>query len=510
MAARTYLCWLVLALMCGAVFADSTVPQIKWAPDLATARRASAQFRVPLMVHFHGDGCLPCRTLEKNVFANPEVVQVLNKFFICVSINGTRDRNAMSEFEIHSFPTDVFLSPVGEKLYQGASPQDVKEYLGVLERVAVMNRDSNAVAAAQKTQSAGSMAQQAILPNGGTPNTVNPQVPTLPPPGFASPTNTNTPGYYAASGASMMQQQLQSGLASSNAVQTGPLSATEQPPSITGAVKSVQTQIGGYTEKQLSQSSPLGANPFPPLSGSQNTTAPELPKLDKVGQLAINNYSQLPTSNQAQLPTVSAQVGPYSTTPQLGAQTAAKDDKWASHSGLVSSTMDNPHYASNQSVGAQPALGNVGNPILTPNAQPVSPASPTNIRTVSSTTTVSETMINGYCPVSLRAKQWRKGSEQFSVKHRGMVFLLADQACLDAFMKNPDFFTPVLLGNDPMILLSEGRLVPGSSEFGALFEDRVGPLLFSSAESKAEFHKDFAKNMTAIEAILRHAFVAPQ
>ncbi len=118
-------------------------------------------------------------------------------------------------------------------------------------------------------------------------------------------------------------------------------------------------------------------------------------------------------------------------------------------------------------------------------------------------------MINGYCPVSLRAKQWRKGSEQFAVKHRGMVFWLADQACFDAFMKNPDFFTPVLLGNDPMILLSEGRLVPGSSEFGALFEDRVGPLLFSSAESKAEFHKDFAKNMTAIEAILRRAFVAP-
>ncbi len=280
MAARTYLCWLVLALMCGAVFADSTVPQIKWAPDLATARRASAQFRVPLMVHFYGDGCLPCRTLEKNVFANPEVVQVLNKFFICVSINGTRDRNAMSEFEIHSYPTDVFLSPVGEKLHQGTCPQDVKEYLGVLERVAVMNRDNNAIAAAQRTQNAGSIAQQTSMPN-----TVNPQVPTLPPPGFAAPTNTNTPGYYTASGPSMMQQQLQSGLASSNAVQTGPLSATEQPPSITGAVKSVQTQIGGYTEKQLSQSSPLGANPFPPLGGSQNsTTAPELPKLDKVGQ----------------------------------------------------------------------------------------------------------------------------------------------------------------------------------------------------------------------------------
>lgn len=508
-AARTYLCWLVLALMCGAVFADSTVPQIKWAPDLASARRASAQFKVPLLVHFYGDGCLPCRTLEKNVFANPEVVQVLNKFFICVLINGTRDRNAMSEFEIHSYPTDVFLSPIGEKLHQGTSPQDVKEYLAVLERVAVMNRDTNAVAAAQKTQSAGSIAQQTSLPNGGMPNSANPLVPSLPPPGFAAPTNTNTPGYYTASGASIMQQQLQSGLSSSNAVQTGPLSATEQPPSISGAVQSMQTQIGGYAEKQLSQSSPLGANPFPPLGGSQNTTAPELPKLDKVGQLAINNYSQLPTSNQAQLPTVSAQVGPYSATLQPGAQTGGKDSKWSSQSGPVSSTMDNPHFGSLQGVVAPPALVNDGSPSLTPNAQPVSPVAPTNVRTVSSTTTVGESMINGYCPVSLRFKQWRKGNEQFAVKHRGMVFLLADQECFDAFMKNPDFFTPVLLGNDPMILLSEGRLVPGSSEFGALFEDRVGPLLFSSAESKAEFHKDFAKNMTAIEAILRRAFVAP-
>ena len=307
----------------------------------------------------------------------------------------------------------------------------------------------------------------------------------------------------------MMQQQLQSGLSSSNAVHTGPLSATQQPPSITGSVQSMQTQIGGYAEKQLSQASPLGANPFPPLGGSQNTTAPELPKLDKVGQLAINNYSQLPTANQAQLPTVSAQVGPYSATLQPGAQTGGKDSKWSSQPGPVSSTMDNPHYGSLQGVVAPPALVNDGSPSLTPNAQPVSPVAPTNVRTVSSTTTVGESMINGYCPVSLRAKQWRNGNEQFAVKHRGMVFLLADQECFDAFMKNPDFFTPVLLGNDPMILLSEGRLVPGSSEFGALFEDRVGPLLFSSAESKAEFHKDFAKNMTAIEAILRRAFVAP-
>ncbi len=296
MAARTYLIWLVIALISGAALAQS--PQIKWAPDLATARQASSQFKVPLLIHFYGDACLPCRTLEKNVLSNPEVIGVLNKFFICVSINGSRDRNAMSEFEVHSYPTDVFLSPTGEKLYQGICPQDLKEYLATLERVAVMNRDYMVKAAASKP--AGTLAQQSLPPSMGQPSAAS-HLPGLPPAGnmtSSSPGNgnTNTPGFYMASGAALTQQQLQLGTSSSAGVQSGPLLAGQQPPSIRGAVQNAGSQIEAATG--VNGALNAATTQIPSIHGS-NTNASTVPHLNKTVGNSMQNYAQLPQVDSA-------------------------------------------------------------------------------------------------------------------------------------------------------------------------------------------------------------------
>ncbi|MEO8270143.1 MAG: thioredoxin family protein, partial [Aureliella sp.] len=66
--------------------------QIQWSTDIATARRASIEYKVPLLIHFHGDNCLPCKLLEQNVLNRSEVVDTLNKYFICVEVNASQDR----------------------------------------------------------------------------------------------------------------------------------------------------------------------------------------------------------------------------------------------------------------------------------------------------------------------------------------------------------------------------------------------------------------------------------
>lgn len=585
MAARTYVVWLIIALISGAALAQS--PQIKWAPDLATAKQASAQFKVPLLVHFYGDGCPPCQTLEKNVLSNPEVIQVLNKFFICVSINGSRDRKSMSELEVHSFPTDVFLSPTGEKLYQGICPQDLREYLATLERVAVMNRDYMAKVSAKQPNSM--LAQQPMLPSANQ-NANGLNVPGLPSPNSMpnmgpGSGNTNTPGFYAASGAAIAQQQLQNGATSSNAVQSGPLHTNQQPPSIRGAVQNAGLQL----DAGVNPYSNAAANAIPTINGARNTAAGVVPHLTRDVSSAMQNYTQMPTVDSS-LPipqlTDSTQLI-NSATSSFNAATndvasranstvakgqAAANNIWNNATQAVAKTTENPHYDSaivanaaterldqvvqktNDSMKAfeplstglgiaqpaLPALTSEGIPNLgqaptlpgmmnqvasgmgqqslqsssmpqqsTQQTQPTGqmPSQPM-VRTVSNSQTQpaldQAAALDGYCPVSLRGKQWRKGSAQFAVKHRGMIFHLADQACLDTFMKQPDFFTPILMGCDPMILLKEGQMQSGSTQFG-LFEDRVGPLFFSSAENKAEFLQDFSKNMTAIEVILKHA-----
>ena len=70
--------WLALALACGTALAE---PGIRWAPNIETARNAAVQFKVPLLIHFYGDNCLPCKMLEERVYSKPEAVETLNKIF---------------------------------------------------------------------------------------------------------------------------------------------------------------------------------------------------------------------------------------------------------------------------------------------------------------------------------------------------------------------------------------------------------------------------------------------
>ncbi|MFK7737363.1 MAG: thioredoxin family protein [Pirellulaceae bacterium] len=123
---------------------------IRWAPDLKSAQQASAQFGVPVLVHFYGDDCLPCKTLETRVFSRVELVDTLNKYFICVRVNASHNKQLAADYGVHSWPTDVFLSPQGQVLYQGVCPQNAETYKGVVQNVAIMNRDNNALLASQQ------------------------------------------------------------------------------------------------------------------------------------------------------------------------------------------------------------------------------------------------------------------------------------------------------------------------------------------------------------------------
>ncbi|HAC90489.1 MAG TPA: hypothetical protein DCF63_07620 [Planctomycetaceae bacterium] len=185
MAARICLFWLMIALMCGWMLAAEPSNTIRWAPDMATAREASAKYKVPLLVHFYGDGCLPCRTLEDRVLSKPEVVNTLNKFFISIAINATKQPQIAAEFGVHSWPTDVFVGPDGQTLHRGVCPQDIQAYLSVLQNVAVMNRDRN-VLLAQPTKAAPSQSSPAPLGQPVTQQSVTASAP----PATGSPTDS--------------------------------------------------------------------------------------------------------------------------------------------------------------------------------------------------------------------------------------------------------------------------------------------------------------------------------
>lgn len=322
---------LALALITGSVLADE---QIRWLDDIGTGRQLASKYKVPLLIHFYGDHCLPCKTLEQRVYSDPELVQVMNKYFICVKVNGSTNPSIAAEYQVHSWPTDVFIGGDGERLHQGVCYQDLKTYLSTLTNVATMNRDLNTrLAAAENAQNlavdprfTASNGGSALPPRAGTAANEQQQV------GYYNPgvqPNPNggpsLPAYQTAGVQSQptSQENVNRQMAvngTRNTVQTGPLSPAQQPTAIRTNTLAENQQLAAQgrsysfenngqlpgPEFQSSQVQNYYANQANGLNGSQNqrTTLPPRQSLESPNSLAGNSlnapliaYPQTASSN---------------------------------------------------------------------------------------------------------------------------------------------------------------------------------------------------------------------
>ena len=95
--------------------------------------------------------------------------------------------------------------------------------------------------------------------------------------------------------------------------------------------------------------------------------------------------------------------------------------------------------------------------------------------------------LDGFCPVQLskHRDKWTKGDPRYGVIHRGRTYLFSGPAEQQEFLTNPDQFSPVMGGDDPVFALDHGQQVPGQRKFGRFHGDRV--YLFATEESLAKF-----------------------
>jgi protein disulfide-isomerase len=115
--------------------------------------------------------------------------------------------------------------------------------------------------------------------------------------------------------------------------------------------------------------------------------------------------------------------------------------------------------------------------------------------------------LDGCCPVQLMKVRnfarndprfkYTKGDPRYGVVHRGRTYLFCGPAEQQEFLKDPDRYSPVMAGNDPVLLLEEGRQVPGTRELGFYFGDRI--YLFATSESQAKFNANRHKYAELIQ-----------
>jgi protein disulfide-isomerase len=97
--------------------------------------------------------------------------------------------------------------------------------------------------------------------------------------------------------------------------------------------------------------------------------------------------------------------------------------------------------------------------------------------------------MDGYCPVTLKREQrWVPGDKQYGIVHRGRLYLFTGPAQAQQFWDNPDQFSPVLSGVDPVLALDNGATVQGQREHGVEFNGLV--YLFSSESTLQHFSRN--------------------
>jgi len=97
--------------------------------------------------------------------------------------------------------------------------------------------------------------------------------------------------------------------------------------------------------------------------------------------------------------------------------------------------------------------------------------------------------LEGYCPVTMvNEKLWERGNPRWGVVHRGRTYLFIGREAQQTFLANPDRFSPVMSGIDPVLAIDQNQIVPGTVGNGVFFDKRF--YLFSSGTSQRLFNQN--------------------
>lgn len=114
------LCMLVAYGWGAAALAEEPVSTTVWTTSFSKAQADAKRLQRPLVVHFYGTSCPPCRRMEKEVLNTPQVLKLLDKGFVAVKVDLSNVANSKlaKQYRVEAMPTDIVLGQDGKVLYR--------------------------------------------------------------------------------------------------------------------------------------------------------------------------------------------------------------------------------------------------------------------------------------------------------------------------------------------------------------------------------------------------------
>lgn len=424
--------------------------QLPWATDFAQAcQQANAQGKLVLL-HFYSDDCPPCVRVEKNVFSQAAVAEAVGKSCVPVKVHVRKSPELATKYRVQQWPTDVFVTSAGQEVTRSVSPQSPDMYIAMTNSVAARagvaafkNQAHNIAAAPPHTSPAPwAPAPQNVIAQ------VNAQADAVAPWMAQGAADAKLQAQQSAQQIQQSAQQFQQG-ATQQAQQAWQYAQGQANQTMTNTTQAAQQAT--HTAQQTAQQSTQAA-------------------ADAAKEI-INRYAQPMAAAATPPPAPSSAIAP----------TVAP----------ASGTM--PWQVPAAAVAAPPA----SQPALTlPPANPpqVAPAeaNPALAPSPAASATTYPIAMGGYCPVTLATeKKWKKGQPQFGVMHRRRTFLFTSEIEQKKFLLDPDRYTPVMTGYDPVKFMQTGELVDGSPAYSLTYRKEV--YLFTSDAALKSFWQNPAQ-----------------
>ncbi|NOY29327.1 MAG: DUF255 domain-containing protein [Planctomycetes bacterium] len=362
---------------------------VKWRNNVDAAKIEAAQTGKLVLLHFWSTSCGPCKHLDRDVFSQPQVGQLLEQHFVPVKISADISPALAGSFNIDRVPTDVVLSPQGNVVAKLSCPPTALGYSTQLLNLAQHYR------------------QQLAKHN--------------------TPSQAPVQSAYAG---------LKIGQYNSGAIATVPASASQAP------VSPPQTAVIPASQPQVTHNAYVSAAANPQAPGQVVTAAPSRYGSQQVAAAAsqaapaqpaavqmTSSQTPVPPQQQITVPPTSTAIATTTTTQKAESKTAL--------------------------------------PIKLPEGSP-------------------PLAFEGYCPSTLKhARKWVPGDLKYGAIHRGRTYLFTGETQRQQFLANPDAYSPVFSGIDPVKLLDENQTVEGSRKFG--YEYRGAFYLFASQATMTRF-----------------------
>lgn len=114
---------------------------VKWSDNMVSSQELANDSGKNMLLFFTGDWCVPCRIMKREVFADKEVMKVINSQLVPVIINvdDPKMKELVKLYKVGGTPITIFTDPQGKVLDYAVGKIGKTKFLEMLNNLGAVH-----------------------------------------------------------------------------------------------------------------------------------------------------------------------------------------------------------------------------------------------------------------------------------------------------------------------------------------------------------------------------------